>query len=116
LKPYYLDLLYPVDNSTTYRILSERYSEENASKFLDWFSIYGGSGFGYGIGQIKFIPGVHIKTGLTFDWASYDDFIKTLQVGISFYAYYKKITIMLIENNQQFYPNLFLSLQFGKKW
>lgn len=116
LKPYYLDLLYPVDNSTTYRIVSERYSEENAARFLDWFSIYGGSGFGYGLGEIKFIPGAHIKTGLAFDWASYDDFIKTLEVGIIFDAYYKRIPIMVIENNQQFYPNLYVSLQFGKKW
>lgn len=116
LKPYYLDLLYPVDNSTTYRIVSEGYSAENADKFLDWFSIYGGSGFGYGWGELKFIPGLHLKSGLTFDWASYDDFIKTLEVGMILDAYYKKIPIMIIENNQQFYPNLYVSLQFGKKW
>ena len=116
LKPYYLDLLYPVDNSSTYRIVSERYSAENAPKFLDWFSIYGGSGFGYGIGQIKFIPGLHLKSGLAFDWAAYDDFIKSLEVGIIFDAYYKEIPIMVLEKNQQFFPNLYVSLQFGKKW
>jgi hypothetical protein len=116
LKPYYLDLLYPVDNTTTYRIVSERYSPENASKFLDWFSIYGGSGFVYGIGEMKFIPGLHLKTGLNFDWATYDDFLKALEVGIIFDAYYKKIPIMIIDDNAQFFPNLYLSLQFGKKW
>jgi hypothetical protein len=116
LKPYYLDLLYPVDNTTQYRILSEKYSEENASTFLDWFSIYGGSGFAYGLDEIKFIPGAHLKAGLNFDWATYDDFLKALEVGVIFDAYYKKVPIMIIEKNQQFFPNLYVSLQFGKKW
>ncbi|MBA2423229.1 MAG: hypothetical protein H0V61_08395 [Chitinophagales bacterium] len=116
LKPYYLDLLYPVDNTQQYRILSEKYSEENAATFLDWFSIYGGSGFVYGLDEIKFIPGIHLKAGLNFDWATYDDFLKALEVGVIFDAYYKKVPIMIIDKNQQFFPNLYVSLQFGKKW
>jgi hypothetical protein len=116
LKPYYLDLLYPVDNTATYRIVSERYSAENASKFLDWFSIYGGSGFVYGLDEIRFIPGAHVKAGLNFDWATYDDFVKGIEAGVIFDAYYKRVPIMIIEKNQQFYPNLYVSLQFGKKW
>ena len=116
LKPYYLDLLYPVDNSTTYRIVASRYTPETADKFLDWFSIYGGSGFVYGLNQIKFIPGLHLKGGLNFDWATYDDFVKSLEVGVMLDSYYKKVPIMIVDNNAQFYPNLYVSVQFGKKW
>ena len=116
LKPYYLNVLYPADNSNTYEIRAIRYSEETADKFLDWFSIYGGAGFTYGFNQISIIPGIHVKSGLNFDWAQNEDAIKALEVGIMFDAYYKKIPLMVTENNSQFIPNLYLSLEFGKKW
>jgi hypothetical protein len=116
LKPYYLNVLYPTDNSNNYTIKTIRYSDETADKFLDWFSIYGGAGFIYGFDHIRVIPGIHLKSGLNFDWAQSEDAIKGLEVGVTFDAYYKKVPIMIIDNNAQFYPNLYISLQFGKKW
>ena len=116
LKPYYLNVLYPTDNSNNFEIKAIRYTPETADKFLDWFSIYGGAGFIYGLDQIKFIPGIHLKSGFAFDWAQSDDAIKSLEVGATFDAYYKKVPIMILDNNAQFYPNIYLSLQFGKKW
>jgi len=116
LKPYYLNVLYPTDNSNNYEIKAIRYTPETAGKFLDWFSIYGGAGFIYGLDQIKFIPGIHLKSGIAFDWAQNEDAIKSLEVGASLDAYYKEVPIMILDNNAQLYPNLYLSLQFGKKW
>src|SRR5262249_10320345 len=71
LKPYYLDLLYPLDN-TDDEIISTRYSAATSAMFLDRNSIFGGSGFSYGLGEISVIPGLHAKLGLSFDWAAYD--------------------------------------------
>jgi hypothetical protein len=116
LKPYYLNVLYPTDNTNNYEIRAIRYSPETADKFLDWFSIYGGAGFIYGFDEIKFVPGIHLKTGLNFDWAQNEEAIKGLEVGATLDAYYKEVPIMILEHNAQFYPNLYLSLQFGKKW
>ncbi len=114
--PYYLNVLYPSDNSNSYVIKAIRYTPETADKFLDWFSIYGGAGFTYGLGEIQFIPGIQLKSGLNFDWAQNEDAIKALEVGIIFDAYYKEVPIMILEKNQQFIPNLYLSIEFGKKW
>ena len=116
LKPYYLNVLYPSDNSNSYEVRAIRYTAETADKFLDWFSIYGGAGFTYGFDQMKFIPGLHLKTGLNFDWAQNDQAIKALEAGIMFDAYYKEVPIMILEDNAQFFPNLYISIQFGKKW
>lgn len=116
LKPYYLNVLYPTDNPENYEIRAIRYTPETAAKFLDWFSIYGGAGFIYGIDELKFIPGIHLKGGLNFDWAQNEDALKALEVGVTLDAYYKEVPIMIIKKNAQFYPNLYLSLQFGKKW
>jgi hypothetical protein len=90
LKPYYLNVLYPTDNST-YEIRTIRYTAETADKFLDWGSIYGGAGFIYGFDQIKFIPGIHLKGGLNFDWAQNEDALKALEVGVTVDAYYKDV-------------------------
>ncbi|MCS6916061.1 MAG: hypothetical protein RMK52_00045 [Chitinophagales bacterium] len=116
LKPYYLNLLYPTDNSGRYEIRTEKYSEQNADKFLDWFSIYGGAGFTQGLLEVKPIPGLHLKGGLNFDWAQNEQSIKALEAGIIADIYYKRIPMMLNQSNQWFFPNLYISLQLGKRW
>ncbi|MCS6990816.1 MAG: hypothetical protein NZL95_03045 [Chitinophagales bacterium] len=116
LKPYYLNLLYPTDNSGRYEVRTEKYSEANAEKFLDWFSIYGGTSFTQGLLEVKPIPGLHIKSGLNFDWAQNQQSIKALEAGLIVDVYYKRIPLMLREKNHWFFPNLYLSVQIGKKW
>lgn len=116
LKPYYLNLLYPTDNSGRYEIRTEKYSEQNADKFLDWFSIYGGTSFTQGLLETKPIPGLHLKSGLNFDWAQNEQAIKALEAGIMVDVFYKRIPIMLLESNSWIFPNMYLSIQFGKRW
>jgi hypothetical protein len=57
-----------------------------------------------------------VKSGFTFDWAQSDDAIKSLEVGATLDLYYKEVPLMILDNNSFYYPNLYLSLQFGKKW
>ena len=114
LKPYYLDLLYPIDNFSA-NLVSERYSEINRDKFLDINSIYGGSGYQYGLTQLKFIPGFHSKMGLHFDYAIYDEYLKSIEAGVFFNAYYKSVPLMILKKNQQFYPGIYVGFEFGKK-
>lgn len=116
LKPYSLLLLYSNDNQTFTELHNEIYSESNAEKFLDWYSIYGGGGFAAGINHTRFIPGAIVKAGLNFDWAQYDEFIKALEIGISVNGFPKKVPVMLDQQNQQFYPSLYASIQLGKRW
>ena len=115
LKPYYLDLISKGDNQLYTVVKPERYSSDNANRFLDLGYIYGSSGFTYGLDQINVIPGLHLQAALNFDWATNDQFVKALEAGVIFDAYYKKIPIMIQAANYQFCPNLYVSLQFGKK-
>jgi hypothetical protein len=116
LKPYYLNALYPSDVNNDYEIVAIRYTPETAAKFLDWFSIYGASGVFYGFDHLSIVPGAHFKGGFNFDWANDEQSIKALEVGVTLDAYYKKVPIMILEENTMFYPKLYLSIQFGKKW
>ncbi|HHS95851.1 MAG TPA: hypothetical protein ENJ45_04610 [Phaeodactylibacter sp.] len=124
LKPYYLELFYPQDGGTTaVDIRSEKYSEENASLFLNTngFSIYGASGFTKGLKEMRPIPGIHFKAGAHFDWGSSDEMVKALEAGFMVDVFYKKIPLIIehdaISNaeNKAFFVNLYVTLQLGKR-
>ncbi len=115
-KPYYLDLIYETDNPFDPRIIPQRLTEENREKFLDPSSIYGASGFTRGLSELRIFPGVHGKAGLSFDWASYNEFVTALEVGIGLNAYARRIPIMAEEQNNAYFIFLYLGIHVGKKW
>jgi hypothetical protein len=115
LKPYYLELRAPDGQYT----ISTKYSEASDSRFLDIWQIHGASGLGKGISEISFLPGINAKFAVHFDWGAYDEYVKSLEAGIMVDAFTRKAPIMVeldnVENSQVFI-NLFLHLQFGKRW
>lgn len=115
LKPYYLDIVYPGSSPNSYDIRSEPYSTENASYFLNLDRIYGASGAGLGWGGIKPIPGGYARAGLLFDWGAFDSFLKDIEVGGMIDVYYKRVPIMLTEQNYPFFANLYINIHFGKR-
>jgi hypothetical protein len=114
IKPYYLDVYNTDEEGGITK--SIKYSDETESLFLDATSIYGASGFSIGFNEIEFAPGIFAKTGLNFDWATYDDFVKSVETGIGAELYLKEIPMMILENNKPYFVYLYLSLQLGKKW
>ena len=123
LKPYYLQFVNFADpGSPVFTTSSEKFSEDNADKFLNVNQIFGASGFREGLGEIQLQPGAHVKGALHFDWGAFDEFVKAIEAGIMVDLYFKKIPIMVespqIENteNQPLFINLFLNFQFGKRW
>ncbi|MCB0586877.1 MAG: hypothetical protein KDD06_16340 [Phaeodactylibacter sp.] len=124
LKPYYLELVRssetgPFDDFT---IRSEKFSEENASTFLDISRIYGSSGFSKGLGEISVMPGLHGKFAVHFDWGAFDEFVKAIEAGVMVDAYFRDVPIMaessLVETpeNKSVFINLYINLQLGKRW
>ncbi|MEZ5014921.1 MAG: hypothetical protein R2794_11580 [Chitinophagales bacterium] len=114
IKPYYLEVYNTDEQGGLTR--SIKYSEETESLFLDATSIYGASGFSVGFNEIQFTPGIFARTGLSFDWATYDDFVKALETGIGAEVYARTIPLMINEQNNPYFVYLYLSLQLGKKW
>ncbi len=118
LKPYYLDLKYQTDSLVGgfTEVRSERYSEANRSKFLDKQSISEASSLSRGLNQIEPVPGVHIKTGLNFDWGTRDEFVKALEAGVMADIYYKQLPVLINRQNRFYRFSAYLSFQFGKRW
>ena len=115
LKPYYLDLIYRFDPDG-YSIRSERYTEQNESKFLDPQDINGPTGFGAGWDELTIAPGLYGKAALIFDWGPNDDVSKILEVGVTTDLYFRNIPIMIGENKPPAFFNLYLNIYFGKRW
>lgn len=115
LKPYYLELQ-AGDGNLTY---SSRYTEDTATRFLDISKIHGASNWAKGFGHLSLVPGAHARFAVHFDWGAFDEYLKSFEGGIMVDAFSKRVPIMVelpgVENNLLFL-NLFLNLQFGKRW
>jgi hypothetical protein len=116
LKPYYLDLVYPVNRPEQFELRSEPYSEENAVYFLNPNVIYGASGIGMGWDGIRPLPGGFAKAGLVFDWGAFDEMLKALEVGVMVDVYYKKVPLMVTQHNYPFFVNLYVNAHLGKRY
>ncbi len=114
LKPYYLEL-----RSENNRSVATKYSDENAARFLDVTQIHGSSGWSKGLTEISLLPGAHARAAVHFDWGAFDEYLKSIEAGIMIDVFSKKAPIMVeadnVKNNQLFL-NLFIHLQFGKRY
>ncbi|MEZ4948124.1 MAG: hypothetical protein R2879_01060 [Saprospiraceae bacterium] len=119
LKPYYLDLAYPIDNGRDVFYQSQKYSEDNADVFLDRNRVKGSTGFTKGLTELSLVPGVHLQGSVHFDWGAFDEFVKALEVGFMADLFVRNVPIMVevdgIEN-RPYFLNVFINLQLGKRW
>lgn len=115
LKPYYLEAYVPVDQFGTLGQESIKYSDSTKGPFLSKQNILGSSGFTKGIGEIKIIPGIHLKTALHFDFASTKHAKLAIETGINAEFYAKKVEIMANQKAQPYMVNVYASLQFGRR-
>ena len=96
-----------------------RRSEETADRFTNIFNIFGSSGWTKGLDEITIRPGIHGKFGVHFDWGAFDQYVKALEVGLMIDVFHRKVPIMVERENVEnraFFLNLFINLQFGKRW
>lgn len=116
LKPYYLALRRKSDNPTQSRVTYEKYSDENASAFLDNTLIVGAGAFTRGFSEISFLPGGNAMLAFHMDWGAFDEFVKALEVGVMADVFIKKAPLMVSDaQNNRTFVNFFVNLQFGKR-
>ena len=117
LKPYYLEVDAPEGAmGTNFVRQSVKYSDEMRPYFLNDRYIIGGSGFMKGIDETKFVPGLHAKGGLHFDFAANKKTVVAVQAGASAELYFQKVQIMARDEGTPYFVNIFAAFQFGKRW
>lgn len=113
LKPYYLTVSYQQDGNPIRKNI--KYSEENEDLFLDITRILNSGSVLRGLGESRILPGIFAKVGMHFDIGATDEYIKALEVGIQADQYFTNVPIMVLEENNSLFINLYLTLQFGKR-
>jgi hypothetical protein len=74
----------------------------------------GGRGpFFKGFDEIKVVPGLTAKAGLSFEYSTKDAIIHALEAGISLTVYPREIPIMATEKNGFLFFNLMVGYRFG---
>ncbi|MCW3088497.1 MAG: hypothetical protein JWQ78_1883 [Sediminibacterium sp.] len=110
LKPYYIEIQ---DPSTGNR--EEIKYNNNDSVFLDPTIILGKGGFGKGFNEIKFVPGVHARAALRFDYGRYNEVLSAMEVGVKAEYYSQAMPLLLLNKDRKFFFNAYISLVFGKR-
>lgn len=114
LKPYYVQV--PDNSGQGTGTKDIKYSDSTKVTFLDPTAIIGGSGFGKGLGEIKFVPGATARVALRFDYGKYNETISALEVGINAEYYSQAMPILVGVNEQKkFFFNGYIALQFGRR-
>lgn len=117
LKPYYLDILVPEGN--VYIRKFDKYSESNKESFLDLNNqgtIVGGASFTRGISEVKFRPGLALRSGFYFDYAATRKSMLGVEIGASAEFYTQKIPIMVNTTNSSYFFNIYADFRIGKRW
>lgn len=121
LKPYYLKLVYDVEEGDTgdvREIREERYSEENMEEFLNFNMIFGGGSFWKGILESSVAVGLHGKASGHFALGAFDEYVRAAEIGITFDAFAKKVPIFVETDNlknRRLLLNIFVSFHLGKR-
>lgn len=109
LKPYYIQINDPVTNTA-----KDIKYDNNDSLFL-YGDILGGSSFGKGFNEIKFVPGANIRTALRFDYGRYNEVLSAIEVGLNFEYYTQSMPVMVWGDPHHAFFNSYISIEFGKR-
>lgn len=110
LKPYYIE----IQNPSTNQKEQIKYNN-NDSLFLNPSIILGKGSFGKGFNEIKFVPGVHARAALRFDYGRYNEVLSAMEVGVNAEYYSQSMPILLLNKENKFFFNAYISLVFGKR-
>lgn len=114
LKPYYIQYG-NIDPGGGFTEETIRYSDSTKTKFISRPNIIGGAGFSRGLSEIEFVPGVHAKTGLHFDFANDKRNKLAVETGFELQYYAKEIELMVGQDPTAFFISFYASVEFGKR-
>lgn len=111
-RPYYVRVQDPPGPNGPRDI---KYSIADSAAFLEPNNIIMGTGLRYGWKEIKFVPGVHAKAALRFDYGRFNETVAAIEIGLNLEAYSRKVEIMLLNPSQQVFFNGYIAILFGKR-
>ena len=75
----------------------------------------GAGSFFQGFGLTKIVPGVHVKTAVSFELSAFRENVTGVEIGFIAEAFTRKAQIMAFAENRSFYSSGYITLYFGSK-
>lgn len=112
-KPIYytFNIIAPI-NGQNY-IIDQRTEKFQFSQHPVSSEIAGRASFWKGMNEITLYPGLHVKTGISFEYSRYNHLLNAIELSADLDAFLKKIPIMYTDYNYQFFLTLGISYRFG---
>lgn len=108
LKPIYYEV-YSFSNIG--EAVSREFTKFNVGIHKD---LIGGRGpFFMGFNELSVLPGLLVKTGLSFEYSQRDAILHALEAAVSLTVYPRKVPIMAAEQNSFLFFNLIIGYRFG---
>ena len=111
LKPVYLSILYPTTTPYRYLIIDEKYDPAKHNSDL----IFGRASFFKGLNELKIYPGLDAKLGLSFEYGSKSEIVRSLDIGVTADVFLKEVPLMAFDNNNNYFITFFISMHFGNR-
>ncbi|MCD4772835.1 MAG: hypothetical protein K8R41_05565 [Bacteroidales bacterium] len=112
-KPIYLYILnFLSTNYYEYEILTEKY---NPDEYF-YENIYGRAPFTKGLDEIKFYPGIYLKTGINFEFGVFKSKKTAIEVGSIVEFLPIGVPIMAYIDSQNLFITVYISFSIGKRY
>lgn len=111
LKPYYIESVKNAGNNL-YVTQSKVYDSDS----VQYEEIFGESDFVNGLNEIKPIFGANLRFNVLLDFSNDSHFFRALSSGLKFDYFTKKIPIMDIGDDKQYFMSLYLGFLLGSKY
>lgn len=112
LTPYYIE--YSVGNGLSEIVPYDAVNTPNLNLIIN------SPGYTTGLGSTKVVPGIHLKTGFSFEYGHFTNKVTGLEVGFLFEAFTKKMVIMEAPaylqgsfHNNQFFSSVYINIFYG---
>lgn len=77
--------------------------------------IQGASNVFQSLGSAKLVPGFNVKSSLAFEFGTFKSNVMGIETGFMFEGFSREINMLSNHNNQQFFPNAFITLYYGTR-
>ncbi len=115
LKPYYLKL--NRGGSSAGVPTDESYNLTNAALFADPKFIYGSSSWTLGFSDAQYLPGLHLKGGLEFEYQITKKYAVIAELGIQSDFFFSKVPILIDPaENSAIMPAIYVKAKMPFKW
>jgi len=68
-----------------------------------------------GVGESKIVPGINLKSSVSFEFGTFKSNVVGFEIGMMVEAFTREIEIMAFTENRQIYPNAFITLFYGTR-